>query len=62
MDSLQLHHFQRLARLEHMTKAAAELHISQPSFAQPILARMEEELGFPLFDRNGRSLSLNEAG
>lgn len=30
MELLQLHYFRKVARLEHMTKAAQELHIAQP--------------------------------
>ncbi|MEK8126713.1 LysR family transcriptional regulator [Paenibacillus filicis] len=61
MDFLQLRYFQRLAQLEHMTKAANELHVSQPSLSQS-LARLEDELGFPLFARNGRVIRLNDSG
>ncbi|OXS59948.1 hypothetical protein B1A99_10490 [Cohnella sp. CIP 111063] len=61
MDFLQLTYFQHVARLEHMTKAADELRISQPSLSQSI-ARLEDELGFPLFDRSGRNIRLNESG
>jgi len=61
LDFLQLTYFQHVARLEHMTKAADELRISQPSLSQSI-ARLEEELGFALFDRSGRNIRLNESG
>ncbi|QMV44668.1 LysR family transcriptional regulator [Cohnella cholangitidis] len=61
MDFLQLSYFQHVARLEHMTKAADELKISQPSLSQSI-ARLEDELGFPLFERSGRNIRLNESG
>jgi len=56
-----LTYFQHVARLEHMTKAAEELRISQPSLSQSI-SRLEEELGFPLFERSGRNIRLNEPG
>ena len=49
MELLQLKYFQTVARLEHMTKAAEELHIAQPSLSKTI-ARLEKDLGVPLFD------------
>lgn len=53
MELLQLKYFQTVARTEHMTKAAQELRIAQPALSVTI-ARLEEELGVPLFDRIGR--------
>ncbi|WHY66029.1 LysR family transcriptional regulator [Neobacillus sp. SuZ13] len=61
MEFLQLKYFQTVARLEHMTKAAEELQIAQPSLSKTI-ARLEEDLGVPLFDRKNRQLRLNEYG
>lgn len=61
MEFLQLKYFQTVARLEHMTKAAEELRIAQPSLSKTI-ARLEEELGVPLFDRQGRKIKLNSFG
>ncbi|HEY4385385.1 MAG TPA: LysR family transcriptional regulator [Ktedonobacteraceae bacterium] len=61
MDLLQLKYFQTVARLEHMTQAAHQLCISQPSLSQTI-AHLEEELGVPLFDRQGRQIRLNPFG
>jgi DNA-binding transcriptional LysR family regulator len=61
MDLLQLRYFQTVARLEHVTKAARQLSIAQPSLSQTI-ARLEEELGVPLFDRKGREIRLNQFG
>jgi DNA-binding transcriptional LysR family regulator len=61
MEFLQLKYFQTVARLEHMTKAAEELRIAQPSLSKTI-ARLEEDLGVPLFDRQGRKIKLNLFG
>jgi DNA-binding transcriptional LysR family regulator len=61
MDLLQLRYFRVVARVEHMTKAAQELYIAQPSLSKTI-RRLEKEIGVPLFDRQGRSLRLNQFG
>jgi DNA-binding transcriptional LysR family regulator len=61
MELLQLQYFQTVARLEHMTKAAEELKIAQPSLSKTI-SRLEEDLGVPLFDRKNRQLHLNKYG
>ncbi|WP_134684112.1 LysR family transcriptional regulator [Brevibacillus migulae] len=61
MELLQLHYFRTVARLEHMTKAANELRIAQPALSKTI-ARLEDDLGVPLFDRQGRQIKLNTYG
>jgi len=61
MDLTQLRYFQTVARLEHMTQAAEELHVAQPSLSRTI-ARLEEELGVTFFDRVGRQIKLNDFG
>ncbi|SFS55059.1 LysR family transcriptional regulator [Paenibacillus sp. BC26] len=61
MELLQLQYFQTVARLEHITKAAEELNIAQPSLSKTI-ARLEKHVGVPLFDRQGRSIRLNPFG
>ncbi|OKI96786.1 LysR family transcriptional regulator [Kitasatospora sp. CB01950] len=60
MDLHALTQFLVVARLEHLSRAAEELRVAQPSLSRTI-ARLEDELGTPLFDRVGR-LRLNEAG
>ncbi|GIG66677.1 LysR family transcriptional regulator [Phytomonospora endophytica] len=60
MDLHSLRQFLVVARLEHLSRAAEELRVAQPSLSRTI-ARLENELGAPLFDRGGR-LRLNEAG
>jgi DNA-binding transcriptional LysR family regulator len=61
MDLLQLKYFQKVARLKHLTQAAQELHITQPALSQTI-AKLEKDLGVPLFDRQGRQIRLNKYG
>ncbi|MEJ8545066.1 LysR family transcriptional regulator [Brevibacillus borstelensis] len=61
MELLQLHYFRTVARLEHMTKAAQELRIAQPALSKTI-SRLEENVGVPLFDRQGRQIRLNMYG
>ena len=61
MELSQLRYFQTISRLEHFSRAAAELHISQPSLSKSI-ANLEEELGVQLFDRDNRNVHLNSYG
>ena len=61
MQLYQLEQFSVIARCEHMTLAAETLHVSQPALSQSI-ARLEKELGVPLFDRQGRKIVLNKFG
>lgn len=61
MDLTQLSYFRTVARLESITQAAEELHIAQPSLSMTI-ARLEQDLGVPLFDRYGRRIHLNRFG
>ncbi|MBA2677196.1 MAG: LysR family transcriptional regulator [Ktedonobacteraceae bacterium] len=61
MDLLQLRYFQVVARVEHVTKAAEELSIAQPSLSKTI-RRLEKEIGAPLFERQGRAIRLNQFG
>ena len=46
MEIQKLRYFQTIAKYEHITKAAEELHISQPSLSQA-MHLLEEELGVP---------------
>lgn len=61
MEWQQLEYFQTLARIQHVTRAAEALSLSQPALSRSI-ARLEEELGVPLFDRQGRTIILNRYG
>ena len=57
MEWQRLEYFQTLANVQHMTRAAELLSISQPALSRSI-ASLEEEIGVPLFDRQGRSIIL----
>ncbi|WP_342600977.1 LysR family transcriptional regulator [Psychrobacillus sp. FSL H8-0483] len=61
MEWQRLEYFQTLAEVQHMTRAAELLSISQPALSRSI-AGLEEEIGVPLFDRRGRSIVLNRYG
>jgi DNA-binding transcriptional LysR family regulator len=53
--------FRAIAETEHLTNAAHQLHVTPPALSRT-LKILEEDLGRPLFDREGRSLVLNPAG
>ncbi|WP_034260881.1 LysR family transcriptional regulator [Actinospica robiniae] len=61
MQIEELRWFATLCETEHMGRAATELGLSQPGLSRA-LARIEDELGAPLFDRRGRVLTLNRFG
>ncbi|HWG03582.1 MAG TPA: LysR family transcriptional regulator [Beijerinckiaceae bacterium] len=61
IDWRQLKYFRTAGRLQHVTKAAAELGTSQPALSRA-LAQLESELGISLFRRVGRSIALTPHG
>jgi len=61
MNISQLRYFTTVAQLENVSKAADLLYMSQSSLSKNI-AKLEEELGMPLFDRNGKKIALNPLG
>lgn len=61
MNLNQLTYFVTLAQIEHFTKAAKRLDITQPSLSHAI-SNLEEELQVPLFERHGRSVTLTKSG
>ena len=61
MNLSQLYYFQKLAELQHYTRAAEELFISQPTLSHAI-ASLEEDLGCELFRKQGRNVRLTEDG
>ncbi|MCM3628356.1 LysR family transcriptional regulator [Paenibacillus glycanilyticus] len=61
MELTQLEYFLEVARMEHLTKAAEALSITQPALSHSI-SKLEAELGVPLFERKGRNLQINRYG
>ncbi len=61
MGLLQMRYFKALAEKEHLTDTARELMVSAPSLSASI-NRLEQQLGYKLFDRNGKRMKLNECG
>lgn len=61
MRMAQLRYFVTIAQLENLSQAAELLHLTQSSLSKN-LSTLEAELGMPLFQRNGRHLTLNPAG
>ncbi len=57
----QLQYFVKVARLQHVTKAAEELHVAQSAVSRQI-HRLEEELGVRLFMQRGRNVQLTSVG
>lgn len=61
MELRVLRYFLTVAREQSFTKAAEQLHLTQPTLSRQ-LAALEEEVGKKLFIRKGKSLSLTEEG
>jgi LysR family nitrogen assimilation transcriptional regulator len=61
MDLKQLEYFVHVAELGSFTRAASVLRIAQPALSRQVRA-LEVELRQPLFDRNGRGVTLTAAG
>ena len=61
IDSWQLHAFITLARTGSFTRAARDLHLSQPAVSYSIKS-LEEEMQCRLFDRVGKTLVITQAG
>lgn len=61
MQLRELEWFTTLAETGHMTSAAEQLNISQPTLSRA-LSRLERKLGVQLFDRRQNRLQLNKYG
>lgn len=61
MELRQLYYFVNVAKKEHVTQAAEELHVAQSAVSRQI-HQLEEELGVKLFVQKGRNLQLTAVG
>lgn len=61
MELRVLHYFLAIAREENFTKAAEQLHVTQPTLSRQI-AQLEDELGVKLFQRSNHHIVLTEDG
>jgi len=61
MELSQLRYFLKVAHWRNFTRASEELGVSQPALSRSI-AKLEETLGQPLFERQTRNVALTDAG
>lgn len=61
MEFRVLQYFLAVAREENITRAAASLHITQPTLSRQLM-QMEEDLGVKLFCRGKHNIQLTEDG
>ena len=61
MEIRTLRYFLAVAREENMSRAAEQLHVTQPTLSKALKA-LEEELGKKLFTRHSFSIALTEEG
>ena len=61
MNSKQIDYCIELARTMNFSRAAENMFVSQPTLSYQIRL-LEEEVGFPIFERSGRGASLTPAG
>ena len=61
MNLNQLRYFLKLAEEKQYTKAAKDLHISQPTLSYAV-SQLEEELGVKLIEKDGHTLRLTVFG
>ncbi len=61
MTTKQIDYCIELARTLNFSRAAANQFVSQPTFSYQIRL-LEEEIGFPVFDRSGKGTVLTPAG
>lgn len=61
MDLRDLRYFETIAELQHLGRASAKLHRTQPALTSSI-RRLEAACGASLFEKSGRGIRLTEAG
>jgi DNA-binding transcriptional LysR family regulator len=57
----QLRVFEAVARQLSYTRAAEELHLTQPAVSMQV-RQLEDQVGLPLFEKLGKSIALTDAG
>ncbi len=57
----QIEVFNAVARLQNYTRAAEELHMSQPAVSMQI-KQLEDSVGLPMFEQVGKKIHLTDAG
>ena len=61
MELRVLNYFLAIAREENFTRAAQQLHVTQPALSRQIVD-LEQELGVKLFRRSNHNIVLTEDG
>lgn len=61
MKLTHLKYFQTICKYNNLTRAAEELHVSQPGLTQ-VIHELEQEFGLTLFLRQSKGLALTEEG
>lgn len=61
MKEKKLRYFIAVADTQNISKAAEQLYLAQPALSK-VIASIEEELGYLLFDRVGKNIVLNQNG
>lgn len=61
MNLSNLEYFVNVARLGSITHAAEKMYVSQSAVSK-MIKQLEQELGVQLFDREGRTIVLNQKG
>ena len=61
LDVFLLEQLDAFARAGTLSRAAEELHITEPALSRN-MKKLEEVIGVPLFDRQNRKITLNETG
>lgn len=61
MNLKNIQYLLHVAETENISRSARELFIAQPALSR-LIAEAEKELGYPLFDRTGKKITLNQNG
>jgi DNA-binding transcriptional LysR family regulator len=61
MELRDLRYFETIAELQHLGRASARLHRTQPALTSSV-RRLEADCGTALFEKSGRGIRLTEAG